>query len=406
MRTSDIRGIAQLATQGLVGVASIAEGMHQSVWRTLGVAGRGPQQTGGLTGRIYQGVRGGAQLLGQGLDSVLAGLQRRSSNSGDDTGTPQRDAMLAALNGVMGDRLAASGNPLASTMSLRHQGQAMDVLALPAGLHPTGKVLLLVHGLCMNDLQWQPQPQDGDAQQCDHGQALADALGYTPLYLRYNSGLHVSHNGRQLALLLEQLAAHWPVPLDHLSIIGHSMGGLLARSAVAFAQANGHHWQQQLKHLVFLGTPHHGAPLERAGSWLDLLLGSNRWSAPFARLGQLRSAGITDLRYGHVQDADWQGLGNRFRPHADQRQPLPLPSHVACYAVAATLAARRGSLADRLAGDGLVPLRSALGQHEAAQHRLKFAKDRQWIGFRLGHIGLLHSPDVTRQLLDWMSPAP
>ena len=286
-------------------------------------------------------------------------------------------------------------------MTLRHQGRALNLQALPSNLPATGKIVLLVHGLCMNELQWQAPQQDA-APAVDYGQALADALGYTPLYLRYNSGLHISHNGRALADLLEQLATHWPVPLQDLSIVGHSMGGLLARSAVQHARQTGQTWPRHLKNIVFLGTPHHGAPLERAGSWLDQVLGSIPYSAPFARLGQLRSAGITDLRYGHVQDADWQSVGNRHKPHPDMRQPLPLPEGVNCYAAAATLAAKRSLLSERLTGDGLVPLRSALGQHENPQHQLHFAPGAQWTGYRMGHLALLHSPEISAQLLKWL----
>ncbi len=400
LRPSDIRGLALLATQGVAGVTRIVEGVHQSVWGSLGVAGRGPQQTGGLTGQVYQGLQGATRWLGTGLDRVLSALEPLLPDRGDGPASPQREALLAALNGVMGDHLAASGNPLATAMSLRHLGQPVRPQALPADLKPTGRILLLVHGLCMNDLQWQAPPASGQPS-ADHGQALAAALGYTPLYLRYNSGLHTSQNGRALAALLEQLVAHWPVPLEQLCIIGHSMGGLVARSATFYAQQDGLRWPQWLKHLVFLGTPHHGAPLERAGHGVDLLLGSTPYTAPFARLGQLRSAGITDLRHGHVLDADWQGR-DRFARQRDGRQPLALPAGVACYCIAATLAARRSLLADRLTGDGLVPLRSALGQHDQRARALTFSPSRQWIAYRTGHLALLHSPEVSRQLLHWL----
>jgi len=120
-------------------------------------------------------------------------------------------------------------------------------------------------------------------------EALATALGYTPVYLRYNSGLHTSINGRELSAQLEQLAAHWPVPIEKLTIVAHSMGGLLARSAVHYARQEGLCWPDQLKNIIFLGTPHHGAPLEQAGNWLDGIIGSTPYSAPFTRLVQLRT---------------------------------------------------------------------------------------------------------------------
>ena len=154
---------------------------------------------------------------------------------------------------------------------------------------------------------------------------------------------------------------------------------------------------------MFLGTPHHGAPLERAGSWVDTILRSTPFTAPFSKLGQLRSAGITDLRFGNVIDADWQGH-DRHERKPDLRQWVPLPEGVACYAVAAALAPKRGAMADRLLGDGLVPLHSALGQHEDPSRSLVFAKPSQWIAYRMGHLELLSSPEVMQQMVTWLSP--
>jgi pimeloyl-ACP methyl ester carboxylesterase len=288
-------------------------------------------------------------------------------------------------------------------MELRFKGKALpldapDALKNALGESASPHLLLLIHGLCMNDSQWR---RDGQ----DHGATLAQALGCTPVYLRYNSGRHTSENGRELAAMLERLAATWPVPLARITIVGHSMGGLLARSAVQIARESGLSWPDQLCELVFLGTPHHGAPLERAGHGVDLLLGATPFTAPFTRLGKLRSAGITDLRHGHVQDADWQGR-DRFASPDDLRKPLPLPEGVACFTVAATLASKRGLLADRLTGDGLVPLNSALGQSDDKRHELVFARDSQRIVYSTGHLDLLSSPAVAEQLLAWLRPSP
>jgi len=188
-------------------------------------------------------------------------------------------------------------------------------------------------------------------------------------------------------------------------VLAHSMGGLVIRSAVAQARQQALQWPVHLKNIVFLGTPHHGAPLERAGHWVDQLLGATPFSAPFARLAQLRSAGITDLRYGHVLAADWEGR-DRFRRTPDSRVPVPLPDGVACYTVAATTAAKRSLLADRLLGDGLVPLHSALGQHDDPARTLAFAKPAQWIAYRTHHMALLHSPAVVQQVERWLASAP
>ncbi|MDO9504369.1 MAG: alpha/beta hydrolase [Hydrogenophaga sp.] len=401
LRPSDLQAAVRLATQATTGVIGIAEGVHQSVRRKMGMsAGTEPDRTGGLTGQIYRGIRGVTAMVGHGLDGALSTLLPLL----DDPAThpepsPGREAVLAALNGVMGDRLLAQNNPLAQRMELRLAGLALP-MERPAPLRErlagaSPHLLLMLHGLCMNDTQWLRAGHD-------HGAFLAQALGCTPVYVRYNSGLHTSLNGRELAGQLERLVAQWPT-LESITVLGHSMGGLLARAAVFYGRQMGHRWPAQLKHLVFLGTPHHGAPLERAGHGVDVLLAASPFTLPFTQLGMLRSAGITDLRHGHVLDDDWQGRGRFDSPH-DHRVPLPLPEGVACFTVAATLAPQRGLMADRLTGDGLVPLRSALGQHDEAARRLVFAKDSQRTVYRTGHLELLSSPVVAQQLVQWLAP--
>lgn len=394
LRVTDLRGVARLATQATTGVTHITEGVHQSVLGTMGLpGGKEVGRTRGLTGLVYQGVRGITRLVDVSLQAALLRLEPFLERGANAALSPEREAVLSALNGVMGDRLAEDGNPLALTMELRQQGRAIDLAALRASGQATGKVLLLVHGLCMNDLQWLRAGHD-------HGAHLAQALGYTPVYVRYNTGLHTSINGGELAGRIEALLADWPVPVQELNVLVHSMGGLVVRSAVQQAVQGGLQWPGRLRKLVFLGTPHHGAPLERAGNWVDVILGSTPWSRPFARLGHLRSAGITDLRYGHVQEADWQGH-DRFRKRPDARHHLPLPPGVACYTVAATLARQRSPLAERLVGDGLVPLRSALGQHEQAERTLEFPKSHQYVAYGLGHMALLEDAQVAQQLVRW-----
>ena len=330
-----------------------------------------PGQTRGITGLVYRSVHDVTLLVGKGVDTVLAWLQPLLESADAKPGTPAREALLAALNGVMGDRLVASNNPFATPMTLRYRCEALNWQALPPMPEATGKVLVLIHGLCMNDLQRHAQHKGHEV---DHGEALASALGYTPVYLRYNSGLHTSQNGRELSAQLEQLVTHWPTPIEELTVVAHSMGGLLIRSACHYAKREALRWPGHLENIVFLGTPHHGAPLERAGNWVDVILGSTPYTAPFAKLGQLRSAGITDLRYGHVLDEDWHGH-DRFHRGPDNRQVVPLPEGVACHTVAATTAAKRSALANRLVGDGLVPLHSALGQHDDARRNLAFARE-------------------------------
>jgi hypothetical protein len=397
----DLRGVAGLLTDATLAVTHISEGVHQSVWRTLGAPGGSePGRTRGLTAAIYGGIRGVTRLVGSGADRALAGAQALLDAGDDDASieSPRREALLAALNGVLGDRLAASGNVLATPMSLRRQGREWKVEDLPA--RPSPRVLLRVHGLCMNDHQWPGAVLPGAAVD-----ALAAALDAEALYLRYNSGRHISDNGRELCFLLERLLALWPGGLESISVVAHSMGGLVMRSALHQAMQGGMRWPLRLKQLVFLGTPHHGAPLERAGRWVELLLGSTAYSAPFVRLTQLRSAGITDLRHGLLLESDWQGT-DRFERGDDTRTPVPLPAHVACFAAAASTAAQRSALAERFVGDGLVPLQSALGRHADAARSLAFPEDATRVFYGVNHMQLLHHPDVALQLRQWLAGAP
>jgi pimeloyl-ACP methyl ester carboxylesterase len=397
-RSSDIRGIVQLATQATTGVTHIVEGVHRSVLATIETPN---SPTHSITGLVYKSIHGVTYLLGQGIDQVLAGLQPILESTGDTPpGTPQREMVLSALNGVMGDHLVASQNPLAIPMTLRYQGQDLNWQALSPMPEATGKLLLLIHGLCLNDRHWHTQNKE---QAVDHGEVLASALNYTPLYLRYNSGLHTSQNGRDLSAQLEQMITYWPTQIEELTVVAHSMGGLLIRSAYHDAKLKALRWPDHLKNIVFLGTPHHGAPLEQAGNWVDVILESTPYTAPFARLGQVRSAGITDLRYGNVVDEDWQGR-NRFHRQPDTREIVSLPEGVACYTAAATTAERRTVLADRLIGDGLVPLRSALGQHDDERRNLAFAQTSQWVGYRMNHLELLNSPKIAEQIIQWLTP--
>jgi pimeloyl-ACP methyl ester carboxylesterase len=391
-----IRGASRLAIDAVEGVTNIVEDMHRVINRVSPIIGKVKQgKTRGVTGFVYQSVRGITRAVGVGLDVALAQLAPvLTSAVNKRIGLEKREALRAALNGVLGDYLADTGNPLAIPMQFRHGGKALAlskrVLAseLPDA---NGKLLLLAHGLCMNDFQW---TRDGH----DHGAALAKDLGYTPIYLHYNSGRHISTNGREFAGMMETLVREWPVPITELVIIGHSMGGLVARSACHYAKQTKHTWPKHLKKMIFLGTPHHGAPLERAGKWVDILLSISPYSAPLARLGMIRSAGITDLRYGNLLDEDWEA-GKR---NADARTLVVPPKGLKCFAIAATTQVEPKIHGRRLLGDGLVQVKSALGQHKNAGLILPIPESRQKIVFQTNHFGLLSSQEVFERISTWL----
>ena len=392
---SDLHGVSQLVIAAVAGVTTIVEEMHRNIAGISPVVGAAPAgRARGISGLVYRSVRGVTQVVGFGLNTALAPLTPLLVHHGP---SPRREALLAALNGVLGDYLVASHNPLAIPMRLRQQGRPLELdrQALATRFaDSSGKLLVLVHGLCMNDLEWQREGHD-------HGASLAQDLGYTPLYLHYNSGQHISTNGQEFAALLERLIQAWPVPVSELVIVGHSMGGLVSRSAGHYAQQADHAWLRHLKKLICLGTPHHGAPLERAGNWVNMIVGISPYTAPFTRLGKIRSAGVQDLRYGNILDEDWERHGSEH-PH-DPRKQAPLPEGAQCFMIAATQQPPFGTPGWRLPGDGLVPVQSALGQHENAALALPIPASRQAICYGLNHFDLLSSREVYTRIRRWVA---
>lgn len=379
---SDLKGVTRLAVDATVGVTDLVEKVHHTI--QLGHAPFGPSRanrTGGLTGFIYRGIRGTTRLIGRGFD---AGLTPAIALLPEGTSNTTRDALVSAINGIYGDHLAETANPLSTRMSLRYQGAGLDPQQPGESVtEASNKVLLFVHGLCLNDGHW---THDG----VNQGESLARDLGYTPLYLRYNTGLSIAANGRELAAMLESLVHNWPPGNCELAIAGHSMGGLVSRSACHYGQLADHEWMNRLHSLVSIGTPHHGAPLERGGNWINFAMDLSPYAAPFTRIADKRSAGITDLRHGNITDID--------------REFVPLPADVDCYAMAATLAKKPSRIHQRLIGDGLVPVDSALGLGHKLSNGLEIPENRQWLGFETGHIQLLGHPGVYAQLREWLLP--
>lgn len=392
---TDAQGLAQLTVTAVTQTTDLVEAMHLNIasarW-PFGPAREG--RTHGITGLVYRSIREITGLVGKSIDAVLAPFAQWLPTLDS---SPEREAVLAALNGVLGDHLEASGNPLAIRMSLRQAGRTLPLEreALADAVHaPRGKLLVMVHGLCMNDLQWQRKGHD-------HGAALAEAFGYSVLYLHYNSGRHISSNGREFAAVLETLLQQWPVTVDELVIVGHSMGGLVTRSAWHYAQQAQLSWPARLRRMFFLGSPHQGAPLERHGNRLQRLIANiSPYVAPLARLGMLRSAGITDLRHGSLLDEDWAQT-NRFSA-GYRREPLALPP-VPCYAMAVSLGQAAGDIGDCLLADGLVPVSSALGEHPDPAQSLDFPAARRWVAYGLSHWDLLDAPAVHDQLAAWFA---
>jgi hypothetical protein len=399
----DLQGIGRLTVEAIQGVTDLVEALHLEITNLSAVRGASKQhRTRGLTGQVYRNIRSITALVGNQLDPLL---DRFAAMVDLQESPPAREALLAALNGVLGDHLAARNNPLAIPMQLRRDGQAIDPRAIGRALpRARPRLLVLAHGLCMNDLQWRRGEHD-------HGAAIERDLGLFPIYLRYNSGLHISENGRAFSDLLEttlkEIESECSLPVE-LFMVGHSMGGLVCRSACHYGEAAGYEWLERLRKMVFLGSPHHGSPWEKGGNLVDFMLATNAYSAPFARLGKMRSSGITDLRHGNVLEADWRdrdrfALSGDHGDHGDHRTPAPLPRGVACYAMAGALRTKTGKLGEALIGDGLVRVNSALGRHPNPRLDLAIPEQHQWMGRDISHAGLLDHPDAYATLRKWLA---
>ena len=393
---SDLRGAGRLAVDLTVLATEVVETMHHNIARRPGVLGRSPlESTKGLTGFVYRSVRGATRLVGGTVDAALAPLVALPSGA---TEWPGRPAVVGALNGVLGDHLEASGNPLAIPIQLRLGGAPVPLA--PAEIaklvpYPRQRLVVMVHGLCMTDTTWNRRSHD-------HGQSLAQDMQADAIYLRYNSGRHISTNGTEFAALLETLVEAWPMPLRDLVLVGHSMGGLVIRSACASGEASSHKWMRLLRALVFVGTPHQGAPLERGGHGVDMLFSASPYTVAFTRLGRLRSAGITDLRHGSVLDEDWAGR-DRFARAGYLHHAQPLPRDVPAFAIAGSLSKGASGRGGAPRGDGLVPVASALGLHRDPSLAVNFPSSRQWIAYGTGHLDLLSSRAVYEHMKQWLA---
>ena len=386
-----IRGLTGLGADATVGVTDIVEGMYRNIaagsppW---GPAPEGPAR--GIAGLVHACIRQSATTIGDAADQILALDPASEAMSGD--GTIKRDAWLAALNGVVGDHLHAKRNPLAIPMQFRYRGIRLDASQLPQQLPAASDTLVLfVHGLCMNHHQWTRA-----------GSNHAGSVDGTAVHLWYNSGRPIAENGAVLAKQLQTLADSWPHKLARIQLVGHSMGGLVLRSALSQAETKQLPWRGQVTHLICLGTPHMGAPIERAGHVFNSAVLKSPYTAPLGRLGWLRSAGITDLREGTILPAA-ANAPNRFDPGRTAAARVPLPEGVQCSAVAATLGHTIGDAKDKLAGDGLVPVASAVGRANQPTSSLNFTDDNTLIVTETNHWQLLDAGPVRAFVLRQLS---
>jgi pimeloyl-ACP methyl ester carboxylesterase len=393
----ELRALTRLAFDELGEATGGIGQVHQTIAdRAFGAAGphASPSRVAhdAISRGVYAGLRGAAALTGRAAGAAVSGSGRALST------TPRGAAVLAVINGLRGDVLEREGSELHQPMAVRIAGRPVEP-ATVADAFPqaSGRLVVFVHGLFETEFSW--HLGGGDT----YGDRLARDAGFTPVDVRYNSGRHISQNGRSLADLLEEVVAAWPVEVERIALVGHSMGGLVARSACCHAAERGDGWVRRVRHTVTLGSPHMGAPLEQAVHYASAALGAVPETRPFAGFLRRRSAGIRDLRQGSLVDEDWRGRDPDALRAAACRE-VPLLEGSTHHFVAATVTSSREHPVGRLVGDWLVLHPSASGRSRS--RRIPF---REEDGLHVGnthHLALLNHPVVYEQLSEWLAPAP
>lgn len=400
-KQSLLQASVELAGDAFNGLVHTVEGVHQSIVSGIATVLPPARGVGWVSSFIYARVRD-VGWLGFASASQAAGLAE-ALRPGAARDVPQRTRMglQAALNGAFGDHLETRGNGLGFNMGLCVNGKPIALTAHSLKKHlrkPQPNLVIMLHGLCLNDMQWR------HAGTPDFGDRLEADLGYSSLRLRYNSGRHISANGREFAQLMQTLVSVYPVKIKRLTLVGHSMGGLVARSACFYAEQGGQDWVKHLSDIVCLGSPHLGAPLERLGQWVTHSLTATPLTAPLSGLGKIRSAGIKDLRYCYLRDQDWNGQ-DLDAPGLCRPEPLPPVKHVRYYNIAATLGKAANDPLDRWLGDWLVPVKSATSTVHRSRNMPGCNQDGR-VFFGMNHFALMHHPDVYAAIYAWLANKP
>jgi pimeloyl-ACP methyl ester carboxylesterase len=401
-RGDELRALSRLAFDELGGGPAAIGDVHRAIARRAfsGVRrGVGPAVWpaqvihDAVARRVYGGLRGATGLAGRGVDAAL----RQADVGPPLSTTPPGSLVLGALQGLRGDALEKEGSPLAQPMAVRAGGRPVppDPAALAAAFpRATPRIVVFLHGLMETEGSWR------FGGRATYGARLAEDLGCTPLYVRYNSGRHVSENGRSLAELVRAVVAAWPVAVDEIALVGHSMGGLVARSACFHAAEDGSPWVRRVRHVVSLGTPHMGAPLEQAVHYASAALHAVPETRPLGRYLRRRSAGIRDLRQGSLVDEDWRDRDpDALRAAACREVPL-LDGATHCFVTATVTRSPRHPVG-RLVGDCLVLVPSASGRSRT--RRIPFRDEDGLHVAPTHHFALLNHPAVYAQLRDWLA---
>ncbi len=392
-----LEGLAQLVSTSLWGVHDIVQIIHHEILKnTLGMSEqqssrflRIPQVQNIYTFSYSMLQRYGRMFIAPSLRRII----EKFPILHDKPLTPMLHFLVGALNGVLGDYLLKYQNPLALPMVLYDHYGALQQGDL------AGRVVIFVHGLCMNHTDWSNRNFGGIGERL-----LAQRDNNFMLYLNYNTGRRISANGRSLSNTLEDLINRNP-GITSIDLIGHSMGGLVSRSALFYGKQNMYRWIQMVDNLVCIGSPHHGAVLERFGFSLQDRLGRFPFVKLIGHLVNIRSNGILDLRHGSVRDDDWEHLEARIGLMDDNRKPAPLPSHINTFLIAGTVEFKNvKNKALSIIGDYLVSVKSALGEHPNPRFHLKVPDAHKAVFNGLNHFEIQYHSSVAEQITRWFYP--
>jgi triacylglycerol lipase len=397
-RTTDVAALALDYGDRLI--VGTAREMHQAVASrvfraTRLVGGRVPEPLHDAVVTSVYGAISGVLRVSSGSVRALAtrGVGRPIESS------PRGRLVVAAINGLIGDDLRMLDDPQAITMAIRVDGVDVPADGWPlaeAFRHATSHPVIFLHGLCENDESWNNGAKTVGT---TYAQRIAAETDGTPVMVRYNTGLHISENGKHLDALIQQLVASWPVDVTRITLVGHSMGGLVARAATNHATAAGETWQHLVRDVICLGTPHAGANLEKVAHLGSRLLRFWPESRAFGSILDARSAGIVDLRHGYITRDEWEGQDLTGQWGLDRIAAAPLP-HAEYHFVAATLGASQRHPLSSVLGDLLVHFSSATGVGRNGPivdgARFEYLPSAH-------HFALLNHPQVGDWIVEWLT---
>jgi pimeloyl-ACP methyl ester carboxylesterase len=387
--------------RGVSGIGDFHGAIATRVFSHVGRRGMARFLHDAISTAVYGGVGTCMTSVGRAASHALALSGSRPERSLSPT--PLGGGLIGAIDGLIGDELERKRSVLQEPMSVRVDGRVVSCdraelrRAFPRA---TSRIVVFVHGLMGTEFPWDWWAAENGG---TYATRLAGDLNLTPIYLRYNTGRHISENGQSLNELLEELVAAWPAEVDEVALIGHSMGGLVSRSACYQGSEDGHAWVRRVRHVISLGSPHMGAPLAQAVHVAAARLYQLPETRPLAGLLRRRSGGIRDLRYGSLVDEDWRDQDpDVLRAKACKEVPL-LDGAIHCF-IAATIMKSETHPLSRLCGDLLVLSPSASGRSRS--RRIPFEAE---YGMHLGpchHLALLNHPKVYERLREWLSASP